>query len=59
MMPPRPPQRPDEGTKMPMPKGIEPTPPSVRRESGIPMRETTDKLAPQSLDQLARRSGKK
>jgi hypothetical protein len=68
MMPPRPPRRPDIeqgsevparpslGTAMPMPRGIEPKPPSIRRETGIPSSEM-DRTRPETLDQLRRRSG--
>jgi hypothetical protein len=41
---------------MPMPKGIEPTPPSIRRETGIPS-SPMDRTRPETLDQLWRRSG--
>jgi hypothetical protein len=55
-MPPRPPDKPDQGTKMPLPPGVlaEPTP--VERATGIPL---PDLLKPQTLGDMAKKAGAK
>jgi hypothetical protein len=41
-------------------EGIQPTPPSIRKESGIPMTQpVADRTPPETLSELAKRSGKK